>query len=128
MAINETIVDPTLDPNEPALDPDEESRKAFESSGKTGGFEKLKKVIADRLVDVAGTLDENAATQDAQSAMAQFEKQASEWLSESAEFVRNFDHEEADAAIRAYIRQNPAGSLLIAGGVGLVIGAFLRRR
>ena len=127
MAINETIVDPTIDPLG-TIDPLEENSEAFEPSGKASGFEKIKKVIADRLADVAGTLDEKAATQDAPSGMAQFEKQASEWLSESAEFVRNFDHEETDAAIRAYIRENPASSLLIAGGVGLAIGALLRRR
>jgi ElaB/YqjD/DUF883 family membrane-anchored ribosome-binding protein len=127
MAINETIGDPVIDPIG-TIDPIEENKEAFEPAGKASGFEKIKKVIADRLVDVAGALDQKAATQDAQSGMAQFEKQASEWLSESAEFVRNFDHEEADAAMRAYIRQNPASSLLIAGGVGLVIGALLRRR
>ncbi len=127
MAINETIVDPTIDPSE-HIDPLEENREASDPIGKVSGFEKIKKVIADRLVDVAATLDEKAATQDAESGMAQFEKQASEWLNESAEFVRNFDHEETDAAIRAYIRENPASSLLIAGGVGLAIGALLRRR
>jgi ElaB/YqjD/DUF883 family membrane-anchored ribosome-binding protein len=60
--------------------------------------------------------------------MAQYGKQASEWLNQSAEYVRQFDYERADARFREYVGQSPGRSLLIAGGVGLIIGAILRRR
>ncbi|GAK56209.1 hypothetical protein U27_03171 [Candidatus Vecturithrix granuli] len=88
----------------------------------------VKNVIADTLHSVAEGLGEKAADQDAQSGMAQYGKHASEWLDHSAEYVRQFDYKKADASVREYVRQNPGRSLLIAGGVGLMIGVILRRR
>jgi len=73
-------------------------------------------------------LPHKAARQDAQSGMAHYGKQASEWLDHSAEYVRQFDYKQANAGLREYVGQSPGRSLLIAGAVGLVIGAILRRR
>jgi len=106
----------------------EESLEENENSGNTTGFENFKNIIADKLLHVAEALYENAANQDARSSMAQYEKQASEWLDQSAEYVRQFDYEQADARLRECIGQSPGRSLLIAGGIGLVIGAMFRRR
>jgi len=95
---------------------------------RSSGFENVKTVIADKLHKAAEAIGEKAADSDAQSGMAQYGKQASEWLDQSAEYVRQFDYEQADARVREYVRQRPGRSLLIAGGVGLMIGAMLRRR
>jgi ElaB/YqjD/DUF883 family membrane-anchored ribosome-binding protein len=99
-----------------------------QGSGKSTGFEKLKNIIADNLHYGAEALGEKAANQDAQSGIAHHGKQASEWLDKSAEYVRQFDCEQADARVREYVRQNPGRSILIAGGVGLIIGVIFRRR
>jgi ElaB/YqjD/DUF883 family membrane-anchored ribosome-binding protein len=99
-----------------------------QSSGKSTGLENVKNIIADKVHNVAEALGEKAAHQDAQSGIAQYGKQASEWLDQSAEYVRHFDYEQADANAREYVRQSPGRSLLIAGAVGLIIGAILRRR
>ena len=117
MGINNRVVDKT-----------EETAAEFQGSGKSTGFENVKNIIADKLHNVAEALGEKAADQDAQSGIAQYGKQASEWLDQSAEYVRQFDYEQADARVREYVRQNPGRSLLIAGAVGLIIGAILRRR
>ena len=117
MGINNWIVDKT---GETAVE--------FQGSGKSTGFENVKNSIADKLHDAAKGLGEKAARQDAQSGMARYGKQASEWLDQSAEYVRQFDYEQADAKVREYVRQSPGLSLLIAGAVGLIIGAILRRR
>jgi ElaB/YqjD/DUF883 family membrane-anchored ribosome-binding protein len=103
---------------------------AAESQGsdKSTGFENVKSFIADKLHHVAEALDEKEEVQDAQSGIAQYGKQASEWFDQSAEYVRQFDYEQANARVREYVRQSPGRSLLIAGGVGLIIGAILRRR
>jgi ElaB/YqjD/DUF883 family membrane-anchored ribosome-binding protein len=90
-----------------------ETAAGFQGPDKTTGFENVKNIIAD---------------QNAQCGMAQYGKQASEWLDQSAEYVRQFDYEQADANVREYVRQSPGHSLLIAGAVGLIIGAILRRR
>ena len=95
---------------------------------KSTGFENVKNVMADTLHSVAEGLGEKAADQDAQSGIAHYGKQASEWLDQSAESVRQFDYDQVDARVREYVRQSPGRSLLIAGAVGLIIGAILRRR
>lgn len=106
----------------------EETAARSQASGKPSGFEKVKIHIADKLQDAANVIAEKAEDQEAKSGMAEYGKQASEWLDQSAEYVRQFDYEQADARIRDYVRQSPGRSLLIAGGVGLIIGAILRRR
>lgn len=105
-----------------------ETAARFQNSGKSTGFENVKNIIADKLHNAAGALSEKAATHDAQSSMAQYGKHASEWLDDSAEYIRQFDYEQTDAKIQEYVRQSPGRSLLIAGAVGLIIGAILRRR
>ena len=117
MGINDSVVDRT---GEPAAE--------FQSSGKSSGFENVKNIIADKMHNVAEALGEKAADQDAQSGKAQCGKKASEWLDQSAEYVRQFDYKQADDRVREYVRQSPGRSLLIAGAVGLIIGAILRRR
>lgn len=100
----------------------------FQGSGNSTGFEKVKNIVADKLHCAAEGLDENGLDEDEESAKAKYRKQASEWLEHSAEYVRKFDYKEADASIREYVKQSPGRSLLIAGAVGLIIGAILRRR
>lgn len=111
-----------------AVDSTGEAAAGFQGLEKSTGFENVKNSIADKLHNVAEALSEKAADSDAQCGMAQYGKQASEWLDQSAEYVRQFDYEQADARVREYVRQSPGRSLLIAGAIGLIIGAILRRR
>ena len=106
----------------------EDTAVEFQVSGTSTGFEKVKKTIADKLHRVAEGLSTTGEDQDSESARAKYGKQASEWLDHSAEYVRNFDYKQADAGIREYVKQSPGRSLFIAGAVGLIIGAVLRRR
>jgi ElaB/YqjD/DUF883 family membrane-anchored ribosome-binding protein len=117
MRINNSVVDRTG-----------ETTAEFQGSGKSTGFGNVRNSIADAIHKVAEVLGNKAADQDAQSGMAQCGKKASEWLDQSAEYVRQFDYKQADDRVREYVRQSPGRSLLIAGAVGLIIGAILRRR
>jgi ElaB/YqjD/DUF883 family membrane-anchored ribosome-binding protein len=110
------------------VDKTEETAAEFQGSGKPTGFESVKNIIADKLHSVAEGLGENGADLDGEPGMAKYRKQASEWLDHSAEYVRKFDYKQADAGIREYVKQSPGRSLFIAGTVGLIIGAILRRR
>jgi ElaB/YqjD/DUF883 family membrane-anchored ribosome-binding protein len=103
---------------------------AAELQGPSGstGLKDAKNCIADTLHKVAEALAGKAANQDAPSGIAQYGKQASEWLDQSAEYVRQFDYKQADAKAREYVRQSPGRSLLIAGAVGLILGVIWRRR
>jgi len=105
-----------------------ETASKFQGSGTSCGCGNVKTMIADKLHKVAETLGQKAANQDAQSGTAQYKQQASELLEQSAEYVRQFDYKQTDAKVRDYVRQRPGRSLLIAGAVGLIIGAILRRR
>ena len=117
MGIDNSVVDHTW-----------ETAEELQGSGKPTGFENVKNVIADKLHNVAVALGGKAADQDAQSGATHYGKHASELLDQSAEYVRQFDYEQVDARVREYVRKSPGRSLLIAGAVGLIIGAILRRR
>jgi ElaB/YqjD/DUF883 family membrane-anchored ribosome-binding protein len=114
--------------NNLAVDKTGETTAEFQGSGKSTGFENVKNKIADKLHSVAEGLGDKAADQDGKSGIAQYGKQASDWLDNSAEYVRQFDYKQVDARVREYVRQSPGRSLLIAGAVGLLIGVILRRR
>ena len=105
-----------------------ETSAELQGTGRSTGFENVKSIIAEKVHDAAEALGEKVAHHDAQSGIAHYGKQASEWLDQSAEYVRQFDYEQVDARVREYVRQSPGRSLLIAGAVGLIIGAILRRR
>jgi len=105
-----------------------ETAAGFRASGKSTGFENVKNIIADKMHNAAEALSEKATGQVAQCGIAHYGKQASEWLDQSSEYVRQFDYEQADAGVREYVRQSPGRSLLLAGAIGLIIGAILRRR
>jgi hypothetical protein len=114
--------------NHCAADGIEESAEKSEGSGRSTRFENIKNNIADKLHNVAETLSEKAIDQDAPCGIAQYGKQAAEWLDQSAEHLRRFDYEQADTHVREYVRKSPGRSLLIAGAIGLFIGALIRRR
>ncbi|MHB8057998.1 MAG: hypothetical protein ACYDHC_08900 [Desulfuromonadaceae bacterium] len=105
-----------------------ETTTDFQRSGTSCGCENVKTMIADKLHKVAETLCRKAAGRDESSGMAQYVKQASELLEQSAGYVRQFDYKQTDAKVRDYVRQRPGRSLVVAGAVGLIIGAMLRRR
>ena len=50
------------------------------------------------------------------------------WLDQSAEYIKQADIQQMKADVSNQIRRNPGRSLLIAGAVGLLVGALVRRR
>jgi ElaB/YqjD/DUF883 family membrane-anchored ribosome-binding protein len=106
----------------------EQSEEDSKDSSKSTGFESVKNFIADQLHSVAKGLGDDRPDNSADSVIQKYRKQAFDWLNHSAEYVRTFDKKQADANIREYVNQSPGRSLLIAGGVGLIVGAILRRR
>lgn len=117
-----------MDTNDGVNDKTAETASESQGAGKPNVFENCKNSIADKLDDFAEALGEKTADQETKSGIAQYGKQASELLGQSAKHLRQFDHEQTDAMIREYVGQHPERSLLIAGGIGLIIGAILHRR
>lgn len=110
------------------VDTSDKTAAEIKGLGKSPGFENVKNIIADKLHCVAERLGEKGTDLNGESPMAKYANQASEWLEHSAEYVREFDCHEADSNIREYVKESPGRSLFIAGAVGLIIGAILRRR
>jgi ElaB/YqjD/DUF883 family membrane-anchored ribosome-binding protein len=111
-----------------AVDRTGDTAAEFPGLGKSNGFKNAKNMISDTLHHVAEALAEKASNREAPSGIARYGKQASEWMDQSADYVRQFDYKQEDARVREYVRQSPGRSLLIAGAVGLIVGAILRRR
>ena len=105
----------------------EKSAADHQGSAKLCGCEKVKSAVADMIKKLAETMDKQVGVQDAPSGRGHYVKQASEWLEQSAEYVRQVDCMQADAKLRGYVHQHPERCLLIAGGIGLVLGAAWRR-
>lgn len=114
--------------NNYSVDKTGETATEFQGSDKSTALGNVKTIIADKLHEAAEALDKKASDKDAHSGVAQYGKQASEWLDQSAEYVRQFDYKQADASVRNYVRHSPGRSLLIAGAAGLILGVVLRRR
>ena len=117
-----------MEPNNLEIGKTYNTAAKYQGSDKSTGFGNVKNIIADKLHSVAEGLSENGADLDGERGIAKYGKQASEWLEHSAEYVRDFDYRQTDSSIREYVKQNPERGLFIAGAVGLVIGAILRRR
>jgi hypothetical protein len=112
--------------NNEVTDKTGETAAESQGSGKSTGFESAKNTIADKLHGFAEALGKKTA--DTQSGIVHTGKRASELLDRSAEYVRQFDYHQTDTRVREYVKQSPGSSLLIAGAVGLIIGAILKRR
>jgi ElaB/YqjD/DUF883 family membrane-anchored ribosome-binding protein len=98
------------------------------NSNKLFGFESVKNVVADQLQTVAETIGNKATAPGAQPDVARYSNYASEWLGQSADYVRELDLTDAKDQVQEYVKKSPGRSLLIAGAAGLILGALLRRR
>jgi ElaB/YqjD/DUF883 family membrane-anchored ribosome-binding protein len=94
------------------------------SSGKST-LNNIKTTVADKLKSAAQTLGQKSG-QD--TTVSQYAGQASGWLNNAADYVRDVEPEQVKADIQKQVRTNPGRSLLIAGVAGLVLGALFRRR
>jgi ElaB/YqjD/DUF883 family membrane-anchored ribosome-binding protein len=92
------------------------------------GSGEIQTVIANEMEKVAEFVGRKASDQETDSSISEIGKQAAGWLDQSADYVRQFEYDRAEADIREYVKKSPGRSLLIAGGIGLVIGVIMRRR
>jgi ElaB/YqjD/DUF883 family membrane-anchored ribosome-binding protein len=88
-------------------------------------FNNVKQTIAEKLELAAISLGGQSESGHGPGPYCQ---QASQWLHQSADYVREFDIKRADAELRNQIRMHPGKSLLIGVGVGMLLGLLLRRR
>ncbi|MFP5212894.1 MAG: YqjD family protein [Acidobacteriota bacterium] len=99
-----------------------------EGSERPYSFERVKETLAEKLHHAAESLRDKAESEEARPAMARRGMEASDWLDRTAEYIDEFDYEEASEKVQTYVRENPGYSLLMAGAFGLLLGAIIRRR
>jgi ElaB/YqjD/DUF883 family membrane-anchored ribosome-binding protein len=105
------------------------SNPAFDDRSPREGVDRVKGAAAQALHAAADLLRHRAEGASGQfSALTNYGQQASDFLARSANFVEDMDMERVQRQIEDAVRRNPARSLLIAGAVGLLLGATLRRR
>jgi hypothetical protein len=88
-------------------------------------FAAFKETIAEKLDRAAGSLGRQSETG---QASGPYSRQASEWLHQSAQYIRAFDMKRADADLKNQISLHPGKSVLISLAAGFALGFMLRRR
>jgi len=102
---------------------------AFDDRSPQEGVQRVKGAAAQALNAAADVLRNRAEGASGQfSALTGYGRQASDLLARSARFVEEMDMERVQRQVEDAVRRNPGRSLLIAGTVGFLLGATLRRR
>lgn len=99
----------------------------YETNPRSGNstLNNIKTTVADKLKSAAQTLNRRGGQN---TTVSQYAGQASGWLNNAADYVRDIEPDQVKADIQNQVRTNPGRSLLIAGVAGLVLGTLFRRR
>ena len=101
------------------------SRYGSTPRGGNSTLDNIKTTVADKLKSAAQTLSEKSGQN---TTVSQYAGQASGWLNNAADYVRDIEPDQVKTDIQKQVRTNPGRSLLIAGIAGLVLGTIFRRR
>jgi ElaB/YqjD/DUF883 family membrane-anchored ribosome-binding protein len=88
-------------------------------------LDNIKTTVADKLESAAEALRQKSGQS---SNRAGYVNQASDWLNQTADYVRGIEPAQIKSDIQQQVHSNPGRSLLIAGAAGLALGILLRRR
>lgn len=102
----------------------------WERAERQGGssFDRVKQTAADKLRRAAATLHEQSERPDINENYGYYGQRTADWLERTADYVGELDPKQIRTDLEAQARRNPGRTLLIAGGVGLLLGAMLRGR
>ena len=88
-------------------------------------FTAFKETIAKKLDQASGSLGRQSETV---QALGSYSRQASEWLHQSAQFVRAFDVKQADTDLKNQVCLHPGKSILLCLAAGFAVGLMVRGR
>lgn len=92
-------------------------------------LDKVKTTVSEKLHSAAEALRDKTQTFAGKNqGVANYGNQAAEWLNRSANYIEGINPQQLKSDIGNQVRHNPGRSLLVAAGVGLVLGTLLRRR
>jgi ElaB/YqjD/DUF883 family membrane-anchored ribosome-binding protein len=99
------------------------------TTGEPAGLDKIKTTISSKLHDAAQTLREKAGAFSGKNQnLANYGNQTADWLHRSANYLEEMNPQQLKSDIQKQVSHNPGRSLLIAAGVGLLVGTLFRRR
>ena len=91
-------------------------------------FDQTKRVVADKLWNVSDKLREQSSRSDINRDLGYYGQQSAEWLARSAGYINDLSSQQITDDVKNQVRVNPGRTLLIAGGIGLLLRSVLRRR
>lgn len=92
-------------------------------------FDRIKSTVADKLRSASHALEEKAGDMEGRNdSLSGYGRQTARWLDKSASYIDEADPQRIKSDLQDQVRQHPGRSLLIAGAVGLLIGAIFKRR
>lgn len=98
------------------------------SNIKESVFDQTKRAVADKLWNVSDKLREQSSRSDINRDLGYYGQQSAEWLARSAGYIKDLNSQQIKDDVKNQVRVNPGRTLLIAGGIGLLLGTVLRRR
>ena len=90
--------------------------------------DRAKKAVVDKLYTVSEKLQQQTNREGLNSDLKHYGQQAATWLDKSAGYVSDMNPQQLKDDVKNQVQSNPGRCLLIAGGIGLLVGAVLRRR
>ncbi len=104
-------------------------RNQNSTPGQSPNFDKVKTTISSKLHNAAQSLREKSQAYSGKNKdLAGYGNQTADWLNRSADYIEDINPQKLKGDIQNQVQQNPGRSLLIAAGVGLVLGSLFRRR
>ena len=95
----------------------------------SSNLDKVKTTISNKLHNAAEALRQKSQSFSGKNRdVANYGNQTADWLNRSADYIEDIDPQKLKGDFEKQVRQNPGRSLLIAAGVGLVLGSLFRRR
>jgi len=87
-----------------------------------------KTAVVDKMHQAADSLRERAVqSEGVEGKLASYEHRAADFLGNSADYINDFDPNQLKTDLQNQVKKNPGRSLLIAGAVGLILGALFQR-
>lgn len=96
--------------------------------GNESVVDRAKKAVVDKLYTVSEKLQQQTNREGLNGDLKHYGQQAANWLDKSAGYVSDMNPQQLKDDVKNQVQSNPGRSLLIAGGIGLLVGAVLRRR
>jgi ElaB/YqjD/DUF883 family membrane-anchored ribosome-binding protein len=91
--------------------------------------DRIKSTVVDKLRAASQALEEKSSNLQGQNeGLSTYGRQAARWLDKSATYIDEANTQKVKDDLQNQVRHHPGRSLLIAGAVGLVLGAIFRRR